>query len=98
MRQHLPVYVAAASDREERIAAIRRHVEQRATEERARQMRLPFPDWPERWRAAPNVMLRSALFGVVRRGRRKYVEEIPRADSAAHADVRADPAAVRRRT
>ena len=48
-----------------------------AVDARRRQMRLPFPDWPERFRSAPNVMLRSALFGVVRSGRRKYVEEMP---------------------
>lgn len=40
---------------------------------------LPFPEWPEDRRAAPNVAIRSALFGVVKRGRRAFVEdrEIP---------------------
>jgi len=45
-------------------------------EQRARQLGLPFPDWIERLRAAPNAMLRSALFGVVKPGRRKYVREM----------------------
>ena len=43
------------------------------------QMRLPFPNWPDDRRAAPNDMIRSALFGVVQRGRRKMLDkaEIP---------------------
>lgn len=48
-----------------------------AEDARQRQMQLPFPDWPERFRSAPNVMLRSALFGVVRRGRRITLKEKP---------------------
>jgi hypothetical protein len=43
---------------------------------RQRQLSLPFLDWAERMRAAPNAMLRSALFGVVKPGRRQYVEEM----------------------
>ena len=33
-----------------------------------------FPDWPEKTRGAPNLCLRSALFGVVKRGRRRAVK------------------------
>ncbi len=44
---------------------------------RQRQLSLPFQDWAERMRAAPNAMLRSALFGVVKPGRRKYVKDLP---------------------
>lgn len=34
-----------------------------------------LPLWPEPNRGIPNSILRSALFGVVRRGRRRYVEK-----------------------
>ena len=33
-----------------------------------------LPVWPEAVRSCPSCVLRSALFGVVRRGRRKYLE------------------------
>ena len=33
-----------------------------------------LPDWPEQTRGVPNLYLRSALFGVVRRGQRKAVK------------------------
>ncbi len=46
-------------------------------EEKERQLQMPFDDWSERLRAAPNALLRSALFGVVKRGRRRYVKEMP---------------------
>jgi hypothetical protein len=36
---------------------------------------LPFPDCPDDRRAAPNDMIRSALFGVVKRGCRKMLED-----------------------
>jgi len=39
------------------------------------QMRLPFPQWPDDRRAAPNDMIRSALFGVVQRGRRLMLKK-----------------------
>jgi hypothetical protein len=38
----------------------------------ARVVRLPL--WPEELRTCPSCVLRSALFGVVRRGRRSYLE------------------------
>lgn len=38
----------------------------------AKVTRLPL--WPEELRACPSAVLRSALFGVVRRGRRSYME------------------------
>lgn len=34
----------------------------------------PLPDWPERTRGVPNLCLRSALFGVMKRGRRRAVK------------------------
>lgn len=33
-----------------------------------------LPDWPEKTRGVPNLCLRSALFGVIRRGRRRAVK------------------------
>ena len=33
-----------------------------------------LPDWPEKTRGVPNLCLRSALFGVIGRGRRKAVK------------------------
>lgn len=35
---------------------------------------IQLPMWPEVVRAVPNGILRSALFGIVRRGRRRYME------------------------
>jgi len=43
---------------------------------REEQKKLPFANWAEDLRAAPNEILRSALFGVVRPGRRTYVEDM----------------------
>lgn len=40
------------------------------------QLRL-FPDWPDDRRGAPNAMIRSGVFGVVRRGRRQRVVKMP---------------------
>ena len=34
----------------------------------------PLPDWPVQVRGVPNICLRSALFGVVQRGRRRAVK------------------------
>jgi len=46
---------------------------------------IPFPTvWPDISRAAPSCVLRSALFGVVQRGRRRYLE---RQELAAWKDV-----------
>ena len=33
-----------------------------------------LPDWPQKMRGIPNLCLRSALFGVIKRGRRKAVK------------------------
>ena len=34
----------------------------------------PLPDWPVQVRGIPNICLRSALFGLVQRGRRRAVK------------------------
>lgn len=36
-----------------------------------------FPDWPDDRRGAPKHVIRSAIFGVVRRGRRQRVVDMP---------------------
>jgi hypothetical protein len=57
-------------------AAVRAGVTRLQWAARERQLGLPFQDWSERLRAAPNAMLRSALFGVVKPGKRRYVKEM----------------------
>lgn len=42
----------------------------------ALQMKL-FPEWPDDRRGAPNTVIRSAIFGVVKRGKRKRVVDMP---------------------
>jgi len=55
---------------ERRISAIR---QQQISE---LQLKL-FPDWPDGRRGAPNTVIRSAIFGVVPRGRRQRVSDLP---------------------
>jgi hypothetical protein len=54
---------------------IREGLERMRDEAREKQMFQPFPNWPDDRRAAPNDMLRSALFGVVQRGCRKMLDK-----------------------
>lgn len=64
----------------EHLKAVARRAQERARErgqerrkpEPARIVRLPI--WPAELRACPSAVLRSALFGVVQRGRRKALE------------------------
>ena len=55
---------------ERRIAAIR-------TQQIAELQLKLFPDWPDDRRGAPNTVIRSSIFGVVRRGRRQQVSDLP---------------------
>jgi hypothetical protein len=48
------------------------HLRKKAAENK---LLLPFPNWPDDRRAVPNDMIRSALFGVVKRGRRVMLED-----------------------
>ena len=49
-----------------------------ARRERLKELQLKlWPDWPDDRRGAPNTVVRSAVFGVVRRGRRQWVREVP---------------------
>lgn len=42
-------------------------------------VRLPYslPAWPEAVRGVPNCVLRSGIFGAIRRGKREYIQSIP---------------------
>lgn len=57
------------------LAEIQRGLKRLKSETDQHSQTLPFPEWPEELRAAPNVAIRSALFGVVKRGRRGFVED-----------------------
>jgi hypothetical protein len=43
-----------------------------------------FPQWPDDRRGAPNALIRSAVFGVVRKGRRKRIVKMPIASPAGY--------------
>jgi hypothetical protein len=45
---------------------IRERIERLRASAQEAQARQPFPNWPDDRRAAPNDMIRSALFGVVK--------------------------------
>ena len=69
----------SADDLASRIQQIAERAQQRQrertpkpTSQPAKVVRLPL--WPEELRTCPSCVLRSALFGVVRRGRRSYLE------------------------
>jgi hypothetical protein len=54
---------------------------QRATEGRREELKAmqqrPFPLWPDDRRGAPNEVIRSAIFGVVGKGKRRRVADFP---------------------
>jgi hypothetical protein len=45
---------------------------------------LPFPQWPDSRRGAPNDVIRSAVFGVVGKGKRRRVVDFPVAGPAGY--------------
>lgn len=63
------------------VAAIQERVATLASNARRQRLQeLQFklwPDWPDDRRGAPNTVVRSAVFGVVRRGRRQWVKDVP---------------------
>ena len=73
---------------EQKLASLGEHIKQRTRERQAQTATapatmpatapvVPFPHpWAEAVRACPLAMLRSALFGVVRRGRRQHLDDI----------------------
>jgi hypothetical protein len=44
----------------------------------------PFPNWPDDRRGAPNEVIRSSIFGVVGKGKRRRVADFPVAGPAGH--------------
>ncbi len=75
----------AALSVSERIDKLEKLSRQRAAEAReAIQMKL-FPMWPDDRRGAPNDVIRSAIFGVVKTGKRKRVVKMPIASPAGSA-------------
>jgi len=57
---------------------IRKEIEAKETLERAGlSYPVSLPSWPESKRALPNGMLRSALFGAIGKGRRRYLDREP---------------------
>lgn len=69
---------------EQKLASLGEHIKQRTRERQAQTIEapatalvVPFPQpWAEAVRAVPLTILRSALFGVMRRGRRQYLENV----------------------
>jgi len=43
-----------------------------------------FPEWPDDRRGAPNSVIRSAVFGVIRKGRRQHIAKLPVAGPAGY--------------
>ena len=69
----------SADDLTARIQQIAERAQQRQRERTPKPLPQPakvtrLPLWPEELRTCPSCVLRSALFGVVRRGRRRYLE------------------------
>ncbi len=59
------------------IATVQRRISAiKADQLKALQLRL-FPELPDVRRAAPNIVVRSSVFGVVRRGKRARVTDMP---------------------
>lgn len=62
--------------RAERMAALARERGDRVEQKKLGKAEvIQFPLWPEPERAAPNAFLRSALFGVVKKGERRYCKQ-----------------------
>lgn len=78
-----PEKLKLATEQRQAIARSRAEAQRKAQGEQPpaaepeRQVIVPFPTpWDEDLRAAPLALLRSALFGVVKRGRRRYLNEV----------------------
>ncbi len=75
-----PKALSETEEMQKRIAALAELAEQQGHEEQTTKVCkvVQLPLWPEPVRAVPNGFLRSALFGAIRKGRRRYIngEEI----------------------
>ena len=50
-----------------------------------------LPSWPEAMRGVPNVALRSALFGAIKRGRRAFQERVVKASVDGYSIIHTGP-------
>ena len=57
---------------EQKIARLKETTARKVAEAKTKVVQLPL--WPEPVRAGPNGFLRSALFGAIRKGRRRYLK------------------------
>ncbi len=70
-----PKALSETEEMQKRIQALAELAKQREQEGQSVQSCkiVPLPLWPDSVRAVPNVCLRSALFGAIRKGRRRYL-------------------------
>ena len=72
--QHIrSIDVAERVEQAQRAAARHRSSRQPANAQVPEQSQLQLPMWPDQVRAVPNGFLRSALFGAIAKGRRRYI-------------------------
>ncbi|MBU2788732.1 hypothetical protein HFQ13_11070 [Acidithiobacillus sp. VAN18-1] len=72
-----PKALSETEEMQKRIEALADLAKQREQEEQPAQVCkvVQLPLWPDQVRAVPNVCLRSALFGAIRKGRRRYLQD-----------------------
>jgi len=81
MKNHVtkpqPNALSNTKEMQKRIEELAKLADQQGNEEQPTQVCkiVQLPLWPEPVRAIPNVCLRSALFGAIRKGRRRYLQD-----------------------